>query len=65
MVEIKLKGKIYEQGFTINDIAKAIGKTQVSVSYKLHGKVKWNSKEKEVLKKLLSIADEEEDLYFK
>lgn len=60
----KLKGRIYEQGYSVNEIAKALNQSQVNISYKLHGKVKWKQKDIDKLMELLSIEKDEVEKYF-
>ena len=55
----KLKGKIREQGFTYQKLAKKIGIGLTSMNYKLNGKHLFNHEEMIKLKEALKLSDNE------
>ena len=53
----KLKGKIREQGFTYQKLAKKIGIGLTSMNYKINGKYLFNHEEMIKLKEALKLSD--------
>ena len=61
----KLKGKIREQGFTYQKLAKKIGIGLTSMNYKINGKNLFNQEEMKKLKEALRLTDNETiDIFF-
>lgn len=60
----KLKGRIIEKFNTIRDFAKAMGKTQNTITAKLKGTSPWKTYEIDLACKLLDISQEQISLYF-
>ena len=60
----KIKGRIYEQGYTIGKIAKQLGLTPYTTGQKVAGKRVMNLDEAFKLKRILQIPDGEEREYF-
>ena len=61
----KLKGKIREQGFTYQKLAKKIGIGLTSMNYKINGKHLFNHEEMIKLKEALRLTDNETiDIFF-
>lgn len=58
----KLKAKIREYGYTQRDVAKLIGISSQSLSYKINNKIDFRASEMEMLCNLLDITDK--DSYF-
>lgn len=57
-----LRAKIIEKGFTLKDVAAAIGISHTSLSYKINNKRCFTSREIYDISNLLGITDK--DLYF-
>ena len=58
----KLRAKIYENGMTQREVAKKIGISFQSLSYKMNNKIEFRASEMEKLCKVLDIKDK--DSYF-
>lgn len=55
----KLKGKIYEAGFTIESLAKEMKKSAATLSQKVGNQIKFSQCDIKVIAELLSLTPEE------
>ena len=61
---LKLKGRIVEKGYTLSTIAKEVGISYQSMSYKVNNKREFNQTEISALCSILDIMDDQRSAYF-
>lgn len=61
---LKLKARIIEKGFTLTSLAKKVGISYVSMSYKVNNKREFNQTEISSICDILDIKDDERSAYF-
>lgn len=52
-----LQGKMRERGYTIESLAKELGRTRTSIFNKIHNKTEFSVSEIQIIKKVLCLSD--------